>query len=167
MGALRGQKRGLNPLKLELQEPSVGAGNRTLALCESDGTSCRLSCGSQHLYVLSASVCHLVHLLDNGHRLLVLWGGGVSETTFRSQFSLDVEIHVSGSGTFATEPCHWLLYGSFLPIAALPPHYLGGGVGDGGWGRCLSASVVNERSPQVICARTKTWKTLEVPYSTP
>lgn len=76
VGALRGQKRGLNALKLELQEPSVGAGNRTLVLCESDGTSCRLSCGSQHLYILSASVCHLVHLLDNGHRLLVLWGEG-------------------------------------------------------------------------------------------
>lgn len=76
VGALRGQKRGLNPLKLELQEPSVGAGNRTLVLCESNGTSCRLSCGSQHLYVLNASVCCLVHLLYNGHRLLVLWGEG-------------------------------------------------------------------------------------------
>lgn len=76
VGALRGQKRGLNPLKLELQEPSVGAGNRTLVLCESNGTSCRLSCGSQHFYVLNASVCCLVHLLYNGHRLLVLWGEG-------------------------------------------------------------------------------------------
>lgn len=126
VGALRGQKRGLNPLKLELQEPSVGAGNRTLVLCESNGTSCRLSCGSQHLYVLNASVCCLVHLLYNGHRLLVLWGRGVSEITFRSQFSLEVEFRVSGSGIFATEPCHWLLYGSFLPTTALSPHFLVG-----------------------------------------
>lgn len=127
VGALRGQKSGLNPLKLELQEPSVGAGNRTLVLCESNGISCQLTCGSQHLSVLNASVCRLVHLLYNGHRLLVLWGEGVSKTTFRSQVSLEVEFQVSGSGTFATESCHWLLYDSFLPIAAHPPHFLGSG----------------------------------------
>lgn len=127
VGALRGHKRGLNPLKLELQERSVDAGNRTSGPPASNSISCQLSCGSRHLSALNASVCRLIHLLYNGRRLLVLWGEGVSETTFRSLVSLEVEFRVSGSGTFATESCHWLLYDSFLPIAAHPPHFLGSG----------------------------------------
>lgn len=69
VGALRGQKRGLNPLKLELSEDSVDAGNRTPGPPASNGISCQLSCGSQHLSVLNVlcAVWFICYTMDIGY----------------------------------------------------------------------------------------------------